>query len=186
MKIRIELLSKISPFAWRRYQKSFRCGATTLHELMHSRGIKVANTYRLNFGGNMNFLNSSNHSRSLSKQTSKRNALFAASIDASKILAGPNEYIDYLGDEKICYLRLEGESILNSRISVELKLQVEDSPNAAGVIINAVRVAKIAKDHGIGGTLNEVCSFLFKSPYRGTTESEGLQSFKEFVSKYVI
>jgi len=129
-------------------------GATTLHtaiiELMHSRGIKIKNTYQLNFGGNMDFFNLSSPNRSLSKQTSKRNALFAAGIDASKVSAGPNGYIEYLGDEKICYLRLEGESILNSNISIELKLQVEDSPNSAGVIVNALRIAKVAKDNKIG------------------------------------
>lgn len=115
-------------------------GATTLHaaliELLHSRGIQVANTYQLNFGGNADFLNLSSPMRSSSKQKSKRNALNAAGIDASSVAAGPNGYVEYLGDNKICYLRLEGNSILGSPISIEVRLQVEDSPNSAGVIIH--------------------------------------------------
>jgi myo-inositol-1-phosphate synthase len=163
-------------------------GATTLHtaiiELMHSRGIKIVNTYQLNFGGNMDFLNLSSHNRSITKQISKKNALFAAGIDASKVSAGPNGYIEYLGDDKICYLRLEGNSVLNSNISIELRLQVEDSPNSAGVMVNALRIAKVAKDNRIGGTIDDVCSFLFKSPKVGTTESNGLNLFKNFIDKY--
>lgn len=163
-------------------------GATTLHtaliELLHSRAIEITNTYQLNFGGNMDFLNLSSPNRSISKHISKKNALFAAGIDASKVSAGPNGYIEYLGDEKICYLRLEGKSVLNSNISIELRLQVEDSPNSAGVIVNALRAAKVAKDNKIGGTIDDVCSYLFKSPKFGTTESKGLNLFKSFVDKY--
>jgi myo-inositol-1-phosphate synthase len=165
-------------------------GATTLHtaiiELMHSRGIGIINTYQLNFGGNMDFLNLSSPNRSTSKQISKKNALFAAGIDASQVAAGPNGYIEYLGDDKICYLRLEGKSVLNSNISIELRLQVEDSPNSAGVMVNAIRVAKVAKDNRVGGTIDNVCPFLFKSPKNGTTESNGLHLFKSFVNKYSI
>lgn len=153
---------------------------------MHSRGIGIVNTYQLNFGGIMDFLNLSSPNRSMSKQVSKKNALFAAGIDASKVSAGPNGYIEYLGDEKVCYLRLEGKSVLNSNISMEIRLQVEDSPNSAGVIVNAIRVAKVAKDNNLGGTIDEVCSFLFKSPKIGTVESEGLNLFKFFIDKYSI
>ncbi|MCJ8174438.1 inositol-3-phosphate synthase [Clostridium botulinum] len=160
-------------------------GATTLHtaliELMHSRGIEITNTYQLNFGGNMDFLNLASPNRSISKQKSKKNALFAAGIDASRVSAGPNGYVEYLGDNKVCYLRLEGNSVLNSDISMEIRLQVEDSPNSAGVIINAVRVAKGAKDKNIGGVIDDVCPLLFKSPRVGATETKGLQSFVNFV-----
>ncbi|WP_206777170.1 inositol-3-phosphate synthase [Bacillus cereus group sp. N21] len=161
-------------------------GATTLHtaliELLQSRGIEVTNTYQLNFGGNTDFLNLSNSNRSVSKQKSKRKALFAAGIDASNVAAGPNGYVEYLGDNKVCYLRLEGKSILNSPISFEVRMQVEDSPNSAGVMANAIRVAKFAKDKNLSGVIDEVCPFLFKSPRIGTTESNSLKMFNEFVN----
>ncbi|EEM69055.1 MULTISPECIES: inositol-3-phosphate synthase [Bacillus cereus group] len=161
-------------------------GATTLHtaliELMHSRGIDVTNTYQLNFGGNMDFLNLSNPNRSASKQISKRKALSSAGIDASTVAAGPNGFVEYLGDRKVCYLRLEGNSILNSPISMEIRLEVEDSPNSAGVIINAIRCAKLAKDIGLSGVVEDVCPMLFKSPPKGATESEALSLFEGFIN----
>lgn len=160
-------------------------GATTLHmaliELMKSRGIEVTNTYQLNFGGNMDFYNLASPGRSLSKQKSKKNSLFAAGIDASRVSAGPNGYVEYLGDTKVCYLHLEGSSILNSEITMEMRLEVQDSPNAAGVIVNAIRLAMVAKDRGLSGTIDQVCPYLFKSPRIGMTESVGLQSFRSFI-----
>ncbi|WP_370589422.1 inositol-3-phosphate synthase [Thermoactinomyces sp. CICC 10522] len=163
-------------------------GATTLHtaliELFQSRGIEITNTYQLNFGGNSDFFNLSSPGRSTSKQKSKRNALNAAGIDASNVSAGPNGYIQYLGDNKVCYLRLEGRSILESPISLELRLEVEDSPNSAGVVINAIRVAQTSKNFGLSGVIDEVCSLLFKSPRYGATESEALNHFSNFVRKY--
>nr|WP_255724662.1 myo-inositol-1-phosphate synthase [Shimazuella soli] len=163
-------------------------GATTLHtaliELFQSRGITVDDTYQLNFGGNSDFLNLSSPNRSASKQKSKRNALHAAGIDASNVSAGPNGYVQYLGDSKVCYLRLEGSSVLGSPISLELRLQVEDSPNSAGVVINAIRIAKVAKDHGLSGVIDDVCPMLFKSPRYGATESEALKLLSSFVERY--
>ncbi|MBU3198537.1 hypothetical protein LL037_18890 [Clostridium estertheticum] len=99
--------------------------ATTLYmaliELMKSRGIKITDTYQLNFGGNMDFYNLTSFGRSLSKQKSKRNALFVVVIDASRVAAGTNAYVEYLGDTKICYLHLECISILNSKIIMKMK-----------------------------------------------------------------
>ncbi|PFX72041.1 myo-inositol-1-phosphate synthase [Bacillus cereus] len=162
-------------------------GATALHtaliELLQSRGIEVTNTYQLNFGGNTDFLNLSHSSRSASKQKSKRKALFAAGIDASNVAAGPNGFVEYLGDNKVCYLRLEGKSILNSPISFEVRMQVEDSPNSAGVMANAIRVAKFAKDQNLSGVIDDVCSFLFKSPRIGAKESDSLKMFNDFVKR---
>ncbi|MDF2943591.1 MAG: myo-inositol-phosphate synthase [Herbinix sp.] len=160
-------------------------GATTLHmaliELMKSRGINVTNTYQLNFGGNMDFYNLASPGRSLSKQNSKKNALFAAGIDASKVSAGPNGYVEYLGDTKICYLHLEGDSVLNSNITIELRLEVQDSPNAAGVIVNAIRLAMVARDRNMAGSIDSVSPYLFKSPRFGKTEQEGLRDFVNFI-----
>lgn len=160
-------------------------GATTLHmnliELLKSRGLKVTNTYQLNFGGNMDFLNLSSPGRANSKQNSKRNALFAAGIDASKVAAGPNGFVEYLGDTKICYLHIDAVSILDSPLSLEIRLKVEDSPNAAGVIVNAIRVAKVAIDKKMCGNIQEVGAYLFKSPAVGMTEENGFNSFLQFI-----
>ncbi|CAM2361558.1 inositol-3-phosphate synthase [Listeria seeligeri] len=161
-------------------------GATTLHtaliELLHSRGIIVDNTYQLNFGGNMDFYNLSDSSRNKSKQISKKNSLYAAGIDASTVAAGPNGYVEYLQDNKVCYLRIEGTSILGSNISMETRLEVEDSPNSAGVIISAVRIAKTALDNQeFGEVVENICPFLFKSPVQGMTESEGLSAITKYV-----
>ncbi|MCY7079203.1 inositol-3-phosphate synthase [Streptococcus oralis] len=163
-------------------------GATTIHtaliELFQSRGISVDNTYQLNFGGNMDFYNLSDSSRNKSKQSSKKNALNSAGIDASNVTAGPNGYVDYLNDTKICYLRIEGTSILGSSINVELRLDVEDSPNSAGVVITAVRIAKVAKEKSISQQkVNEAMACLFKSPYVGKTESESLKLIRDFVDE---
>lgn len=165
-------------------------GATTLHtaliELLHSRGLHVDNTYQLNFGGNSDFLNLSSPTRSASKQKSKRNALNAAGIDASTVAAGPNGYVEYLGDNKVCYLRLEASSVLHSPLSLEIRLEVEDSPNSAGVIISAVRAAKIAKDLKLSGVIDEVCPLFFKSPRKGATESEALELFNKFLNASIL
>jgi myo-inositol-1-phosphate synthase len=161
-------------------------GATTLHtallELLLSRGLRVKDTYQLNVGGNTDFLNLSDPARSASKQTSKRRALSSAGIDAGEISAGPNGYVKYLGDRKVCFLRIEAESILNAPVDMEIRLEVEDSPNAAAVVANAVRVAQAAADRNLGGVIDPVCAFLFKSPRAGLPESEGLRLFQEFVA----
>ncbi|MEW2289179.1 inositol-3-phosphate synthase [Streptomyces sp. NPDC047841] len=162
-------------------------GATTLHtallELLMSRGLRVKDTYQLNVGGNTDFLNLSDPARSASKQASKRRALTSAGIDASEVAAGPNGYVKYLGDRKVCFLRIEAESILDAPVAMEVRLEVEDSPNAAAVIANAVRVAKSAADQGLTGVIDPVCAFLFKSPRVGLPESEGLSAFQGFVSR---
>lgn len=163
-------------------------GATTIHtaliELLQSRGISIDNTYQLNFGGNMDFYNLSDSTRNKSKQYSKKNALNSAGIDASNVTAGPNGYIEYLNDTKICYLRIEGTSVLDSPINIELRLEVEDSPNSAGVVITAVRIAKIAKERGLSQQkVNEVMACLFKSPYIGKTESDSLNLIRNFVKE---
>lgn len=160
-------------------------GATTLHtaliELLLSRGLTIDNTYQLNFGGNTDFLNLTQPTRNASKQKTKKSALYAAGIDAENVAAGPNGYVKYLGDEKVCYLRMEATSVLGSNITIETRLQVEDSPNSAGVIISGIRVAKLAKDRGLGGVIDEACPLLFKNSRHGATESEGLKLFKDFL-----
>ncbi|HTI19447.1 MAG TPA: inositol-3-phosphate synthase [Kutzneria sp.] len=161
-------------------------GATTLHtallDLLHSRGLRVVNTYQLNVGGNTDFLNLADPGRSASKQKSKRRALSAAGIDASTVAAGPNGYVPHLGDRKVGFLRIEADSVLNSQLSLEIRMEVEDSPNAAGVLANAVRVAGAARAQRIGGVVDDVCAFLFKSPRRPSTDAASLQDFQTFVA----
>jgi myo-inositol-1-phosphate synthase len=162
-------------------------GATTLHtaliELFRSRGLEITGTYQLNIGGNTDFLNLSEPGRAASKIESKRRALSSAGIDGSEVLAGPNGYSKSLGDSKTCHLRVQARGILDSPLSVELRLEVEDSPNAAGVVVNAVRVAKIARDRGLAGVVHAVCPFLFKSPPCGAAESKALRLFQDFVRR---
>ncbi|PRY37502.1 inositol-3-phosphate synthase [Umezawaea tangerina] len=161
-------------------------GATTLHtallELLHTRGLRVVNTYQLNVGGNTDFLNLADPARSAAKQKSKRRALSAAGIDASTVAAGPNGFVPFLGDHKVGFLRIEATSVLDSQLSLEIRMEVEDSPNAAGVLANAIRVAAAARDGGMAGVVDEVCAFLFKSPRRPATEPVGLGRFQEFVA----
>jgi myo-inositol-1-phosphate synthase len=162
-------------------------GATTLHtallDLLIGRGLSVKDTYQLNVGGNTDFLNLSDPARSASKQVSKRRALTNAGIDATDVAAGPNGYVKYLGDRKVCFLRIEAESIIGAPVAMEVRLEVEDSPNAAAVIASAVRVAQAAADRGIGGVVDPVCAFLFKSPRRGMSEPQGLTSFRAFITR---
>jgi myo-inositol-1-phosphate synthase len=160
-------------------------GATTLHtaliELLRSRNLEIVNTYQLNIGGNSDFLNLSDPSRAAGKVRTKRSALEAAGIDASNIAAGPNGYVEYLGDTKTCFLRLEATSVLYSTFVMDVRLQVEDSPNAAGVLASAVRIVKTAQDQRRSGLVNEVCPLLFKRPPDGATESAGLAMFQSFI-----
>ena len=161
-------------------------GATALHtallDLLHSRSLRVVNTYQLNVGGNTDFLNLADPNRSASKQKSKRRALSAAGIDATTVAAGPNGFVSYLGDRKVGFLRIEADSVLDSRLSLEIRMEVEDSPNAAGALANAIRVAAAVRADGYAGVVDEVCAFLFKSPRRPATEAVGLHDFQTFVS----
>ncbi|MFI7110341.1 inositol-3-phosphate synthase [Nonomuraea sp. NPDC050227] len=165
-------------------------GATTLHtallELLQSRHLAITNTYQLNIGGNSDFLNLSDTQRAAGKLRSKRNALNAAGINARDVSAGPNGYVAYLGDTKACFIRIEATSVLDSTLVLDIRLEVEDSPNAAGVLANAIRLAKVAADQGHAGVLDPVCPFLFKSPRYGATESEGLRRFTEFVESVAV
>lgn len=160
-------------------------GATTLHtaviELFHSRRLEVRNTYQLNVGGNTDFLNLSDTQRAAGKRRSKRSALAAAGIDASDVSAGPNGFIKYLGDTKDCYIRVEAASVLGSPVTLDIRLQVEDSPNAAGVLLTALRLAKLAADQGEAGVIVAACPTLFKNPPQGASESQGLRLLRAYL-----
>lgn len=161
-------------------------GATTIHsaliELLQSKGIEVTGTYQINVGGNSDFLNLSDAQRSASKVSSKRTALAGAGIDAEQVLAGPNGFVDYLGDTKVCLINLVGRNVLGSPISIDLRLQVEDSPNAAGTMIDAVRIAKLARQNGVYGVVAQPCAMLFKSPPHPVSNSESVRDFESFIA----
>ncbi|MEK8174686.1 hypothetical protein NKH77_53515 [Streptomyces sp. M19] len=121
------------------------------------------NTYQLNVGGNTDFLNLADPRRAAQKTRTKRSALQAAGIDASTVSAGPNGFVEYLGDEKVCMIRIEAASVLNSNLTLDIRMQVEDSPNATGVLVNAVRIAKTATEHGHAGSVHDACAFLSRT-----------------------
>jgi myo-inositol-1-phosphate synthase len=146
-------------------------GATIVHRqlarLMRERGVKLAHTSQLNFGGNTDFLNMLERERLQSKKISKTNAvtsIMGDEIDKKDIHIGPSDYVPWLTDRKWAHIRLEGTGFGNVPINIELKLEVWDSPNSAGIVIDAVRCAKLGLDRGIGGTLEGPASYFMKSP----------------------
>ena len=152
-------------------------GATIVHRtlanLFGERGVRVDRTYQLNFGGNTDFMNMLERDRLESKKTSKTRAVtsqLAEALPDSAVHVGPSDYVPWLTDRKICYIRVEGTTFGDVPISCELKLEVWDSPNSAGVVIDAVRCAKLALDRGIGGALAGPCSYLMKSPPEQVTD----------------
>jgi myo-inositol-1-phosphate synthase len=146
-------------------------GATIVHrmltELFRERGVRVDRTYQLNFGGNTDFLNMLERERLESKKLSKTRAVtsqLGTPLPARAVHVGPSDYVEWLDDRKWCYIRMEGTTFGNVPIHCELKLEVWDSPNSAGVVIDAVRLAKLALDRGVGGALTGPCAALMKSP----------------------
>lgn len=146
-------------------------GATILHRvlvnLFNDRGVKIERTSQLNVGGNTDFLNMLERSRLISKKISKTQAvtsLLKYDIDADNIYIGPSDYVAWLKDKKWAYMRLEGRTFGDVPLNIELKLEVWDSPNSAGVVIDAIRCAKLALDKKLSGAIIEPSSYFFKSP----------------------
>lgn len=146
-------------------------GATIVHrvlsKLFMDRGVRITNTYQLNVGGNTDFLNMLNRSRLISKKISKTEAVMSQithDIAPEHIHIGPSDYIPWMNDNKVCFLRIEGEIFGNVPINLELRLSVEDSPNSAGVVIDAIRCCKLALDRGIGGLLISPSAYFMKHP----------------------
>ena len=146
-------------------------GATIVHRtlarLFMDRGVQLDNTYQLNFGGNTDFLNMLERDRLVSKKISKTQSVRSQidnEIQADNIHIGPSDHVPWLSDRKWAYIRLEGTSFGDVPLNIELKLEVWDSPNSAGVVIDAIRCAKIAKDRGIGGPILAPSAYFMKSP----------------------
>ncbi|MGQ9585846.1 MAG: inositol-3-phosphate synthase [Anaerolineae bacterium] len=146
-------------------------GATIVHRvlthLFRERGVRLDRTYQLNFGGNTDFLNMLERERLESKKVSKTQAVTSQldySLPEGDIHIGPSDYVPWLGDRKWCYIRMEGTTFGEVPLSLELKLEVWDSPNSAGVVIDAVRCAKLALDRGLSGALEGPSAYFMKSP----------------------
>jgi myo-inositol-1-phosphate synthase len=146
-------------------------GATIVHrtltKLFEDRGVHLDNTYQLNFGGNTDFLNMLDRSRLSTKKTSKTESVRSQMedpIEDENIHIGPSDYVSWQDDNKVAFIRLEGRGWADVPMDLELRLSVEDSPNSAGVAIDAIRCAKLALDRGIGGPLEEISAYTMKHP----------------------
>ncbi len=163
-------------------------GATITHRVMarlfEDRGVVLDRTYQLNVGGNMDFKNMLERDRLESKKVSKTQAVtsnMSHDMGARNVHIGPSDYVQWLDDRKWAYVRLEGRAFGDVPLNLEYKLEVWDSPNSAGIIIDAIRAAKIAKDRGIGGALLSASSYLMKSPPVQRPDDEGRASVEAFI-----
>ncbi len=164
-------------------------GATITHRvltnLFHDRGIHVDRTYQLNFGGNMDFYNMLERERLESKKISKTNAVTSQlpyDMGDENVHVGPSDYVPWLEDRKWCHIRMEGRAFGNVPLTLELKLEVWDSPNSAGVVIDAVRCAKLALDRKMSGPLIGPSAYFMKSPPKQYTDEAARQMTEDFIS----
>jgi myo-inositol-1-phosphate synthase len=163
-------------------------GATIVHrtltKLFENRGVVIDRTYQLNFGGNTDFLNMLNHNRLATKKKSKTQSVQAElkqALPSDNIHIGPSDYVPWLNDNKICFIRIEGRGFGNVPLTLDVKLSVEDAPNSGGVMIDAIRCMKLALDRKIGGVLNSISAFTMKSPPIQYTDTEAKKMVEEFI-----
>ncbi|MFC3204667.1 inositol-3-phosphate synthase [Aquamicrobium soli] len=164
-------------------------GATIVHrmltKLFRERGVQVDRTYQLNFGGNTDFLNMLERERLESKKISKTQSVLSqldVPLTPDNIHVGPSDHVPWLADRKWAYIRLEGTTFGGVPLSVELKLEVWDSPNSAGVVIDAIRCAKLGLDRGLSGALNGPSSYFMKSPPRQFSDEEARRLTEAFIA----
>ena len=167
-------------------------GATITHRVMaklfEDRGVALDRTYQLNVGGNMDFKNMLERERLESKKVSKTQAVtsnlhgeLAGKTSDRNVHIGPSDYVAWLDDRKWAYVRLEGRAFGDVPLNLEYKLEVWDSPNSAGIIIDAIRAAKIAKDRGIGGPIHAASTYLMKSPPIQMPDDQGRERLEQFI-----
>ena len=163
-------------------------GATIVHrmltDLFHKRGVKLDRTYQLNTGGNTDFLNMLNRDRLRSKKISKTEAVQSVAehrLDPDNIHVGPSDYVPWQNDNKVCFLRMEGQLFGGVPMNLELRLSVEDSPNSAGVAIDMIRCAKVAKDRGLGGAIHPPATAFCKHPMRQVPDDEAHVALEQFI-----
>jgi len=163
-------------------------GATITHRvltrLFQDRGVKLERTYQMNFGGNTDFYNMLERERLESKRISKTTSVTSQlnyKIDPDDIYVGPSDYVPWLHDRKFCYIKMEGRTFGDVPLNLELKLEVWDSPNSAGVVIDAVRCCKLALDRGLSGELVAPSAYFMKSPPIQYTDDEAHRMVEEFI-----
>jgi len=163
-------------------------GATIVHriltDLFQKRGVRLERTYQLNTGGNTDFLNMLNRSRLLSKKKSKTEAVQSVTeerLDDENIHIGPSDYVAWQRDNKVCFIRMEGKLFGDVPMNMELRLSVEDSPNSAGVAIDAIRCCKLALDRGEGGVLYGPAAYFMKHPPRQYSDDEAYRMTEAFI-----
>ncbi len=165
-------------------------GATIVHrvlaKLFEDRGVKLERTSQLNFGGNMDFMNMLERERLVSKKISKTQSVRSQlrdGIDKENIHIGPSDYVPWLEDRKWAHIRLEGTQFGNIPLTVELKLEVWDSPNSAGIVIDAIRCARLALDRGVGGPLLGPSAYFMKSPPVQFSDDEAREMVEDFIRR---
>jgi myo-inositol-1-phosphate synthase len=164
-------------------------GATITHRLLtklfRDRGVKLERTYQLNFGGNTDFYNMLERERLESKKISKTNAVTSQLdyvLDPDNIYVGPSDYVPWLADRKFCYLKMEGRTFGDVPLNIELKMEVWDSPNSAGVVIDAIRCCKLALDRGLSGTIVGPSAYFMKSPPIQYSDEEARVKTETFIA----
>jgi myo-inositol-1-phosphate synthase len=166
-------------------------GATIVHRtlarLFADRGVKMLRTSQLNVGGNMDFYNMLERERLESKKISKTNAVTSImdeKLPAEDVYIGPSDYVPWLTDRKWAHIRVEGQAFGDVPLNVELKLEVWDSPNSAGIVIDAVRCCKLALNNGVGGQLDGPSSYLMKSPHNQRPDDQARADTEKFIAKH--
>ncbi len=169
-------------------------GATIVHRtltnLFLDRGMPIDRTYQLNVGGNTDFQNMLERGRLQSKKISKTQSvtsqvkLHGEEIDAKNVYIGPSDYVAWLTDNKVAFIRIESRHFGDVPMNIELRLSVEDSPNSAGIVVDAIRLAKLALNNKVGGPLESPSSYLMKSPPVQFTDAQAKQNVEEFIQKY--
>ena len=164
-------------------------GATITHRMLttlfRERGVRLDRTYQLNFGGNTDFYNMLERERLESKKISKTNAVTSMldyELGAGNVHVGPSDYVPWLTDRKWCYIRMEGTTFGNVPLNLECKLEVWDSPNSAGVVVDAIRCCKLALERGVSGTLFGPAAYLMKSPPKQYPDEEARQMTEDFIA----
>jgi len=164
-------------------------GATITHRvltrLFRDRGVKLEHTYQLNFGGNTDFYNMLERERLESKKISKTNAVTSQldyELGQENVHVGPSDYVPWLTDRKFCHIRMEGQTFGDVPLNLELKLEVWDSPNSAGVVIDAIRCSKLALDNGLKGALIPPSAYFMKSPPVQYTDDEAHRMVEDFIT----
>ncbi|UFJ42514.1 inositol-3-phosphate synthase [Brevibacillus humidisoli] len=164
-------------------------GATIVHRVLtrlcQERGVRIDRTYQLNIGGNTDFLNMVNRERLSLKKTSKTEAVQSqlhTPLTEENIHIGPSDYVPWLGDNKICYLRIEGTTFGGARIDLDLQMKVDDSPNSAGVVIDVIRCCKLALERGVSGAVPSVAAYTMKHPLVQYTDEEARDRIEQFIA----